>query len=507
MGRTEPSVGKPPASFRRDARAKRAKATTNKVVPAVLAAHPRARRGVEAAELIADPPPNVRGSAPRGHARAGSDDGVREGDKRKVGSGDGNDNTSGSRNGSAESNGNIKGPCISLCIADTLSTASSLLLVPSPSSPAAAAETTQETAQEQRRDLSNATARVGVLNMASPLAAGGGFLNGAAGQEEASLCARTTLLPSLRDEFYRLPEVGGVFTPDVLVFRGVGGRSAGSRGKTRGKGKEKGKGKGEEDEKEGGKGEKGEGRGGGDDEEAELLPKRERWFVDVVTAAMLRLPEVEVDEETGWASYASAQDRELAVRKMRGVLRIFASKGVKRVVLGAWGCGAYGNPVGEIARAWRKVLRGGAGIKEVNRENKEGQRKGKKGSKEKAVESWDGIERIVFAIKDAGMARAFATAFGEDLLDGYGDNEEEDGDLSDGESDEEDEKVKELRGKIRELELQVEQVRTPQLRSGLNSVLAGLRSQLPDHGDHTQHDTVDDENDKSSRDGVSGSED
>ena len=70
--------------------------------------------------------------------------------------------------------------------------------------------------------LTNTTSRVGILNMASPLTPGGGFLLGAQGQEEKSLCGRTTLLPSLHDRFYRLPELGVVFTRDVLVFRGPG---------------------------------------------------------------------------------------------------------------------------------------------------------------------------------------------------------------------------------------------------------------------------------------------
>ncbi len=84
--------------------------------------------------------------------------------------------------------------------------------------------------------------------MASPLRPGGGVLNGATSQEE-SLCARSTLLPSLREECYRLPEIGGICSPDVLVFRVPGA---------------------------------------GEDKE---LPKAERFYVDVVSSAMIRFPE------------------------------------------------------------------------------------------------------------------------------------------------------------------------------------------------------------------------
>ncbi|KAI1775831.1 hypothetical protein F4818DRAFT_389432 [Hypoxylon cercidicola] len=440
MGRTEPSAGRPPAGFRRDARAKRAKATINKVIPAVLAAHPRARKGVDASELIVDPPPPSSSSRNTPPSRSQK--------PSKKGHADEGEGEDGKEKGAAEES--KKGPRIALHVADTLAAAYSLLLVPAPSS-------------EQRRDLSNKEARVGILNMASPLSPGGGFLNGAASQEE-SLCGRTTLLPALRDGFYRLPELGVVFTPDVLVFRND------SPNKPKGKRARKGA-------EDGGYAEVEEVAGGdrGEDGEAPVLAKGDRWFVDVASAAMLRMPEIEVDEDSGWASYAGAADRELAVRKMRAVLRVFSAKGVRKVVLGAWGCGAYGNPVGEIARAWRKVLLGSGDSS---------QRKGKSGKREKAVESWESIEDVVFAIKDEGMARAFATAFGDDLE--RHDIDEEGLSESDEEEDAEDATVTELRDKVRDMELRIEQARTPQLRAGLNSVLAGLRSQLPGDEDSRQ---------------------
>ncbi|KAI0173181.1 hypothetical protein GGR52DRAFT_590354 [Hypoxylon sp. FL1284] len=444
MGRTEPSVGRPPAAFRRDVRAKRAKATLNKVIPAVLAAHPRARKGMEASELIVDPPPPDsppsqprRGPKPT-TKKAHADDGDT--------AGRGERRTAEEEEEEGESCKSRAGPRVLLRVADTLTAAYSLLLVPSPSP-----SSSSSSPADQRRDLSNREARVGILNMASPLSPGGGFLGGATGQEE-NLCGRTTLLPSLRDAFYRLPEVGAVFTPDVLVFRGLAAADA--------------------------------------DAEPPTQAKGDRWFVDTVSAAMLRMPEVDVDARSGWARYAAAADRELAARKMRAVLRVFRARGARRVVLGAWGCGAYGNPVGEIARAWRKVLlgsgggSGGGNNSSNNADLKNGGKKGGKKKKEKPADSWEGIEEVVFAIRDEGMARAFATAFGEDLLELW-DESEGGGDLSYEEDaeDAEDAKIKELRDKVRDMELRIEQARTPQLRAGLNSVLAGLRSQLPDGDD------------------------
>ncbi|OTB03855.1 hypothetical protein M426DRAFT_12148 [Hypoxylon sp. CI-4A] len=490
MGRTEPSVGRPPASFRRDVRAKRAKAIVNKVIPSMLAAHPRARRGVEASELIIDPAPASPASNSSTHHS------IEQGNRRsKKGDKPSTNHKNGTKHADetqtpAEPKRN--GPRISLRITDTLTAAHSLLLVPttSTSTSTPTPPSSSSPPEPQRRDLSNTTARVGILNMASPLTAGGGFLNGAAGQEEASLCTRTTLFPSLRDEFYRLPEVGVVFTPDVLVFRRVGSNCSGvpkRRSKSASGGGHGGDEIGQEAEVV------------DEEEELLLLPKRERWFLDVATAAMLRLPEIDVDAAaaTGFARYSDASDREMAGRKMRAVLRVFAARGVKRIVLGAWGCGAYGNPVGEIARAWRRVLLVGGG--KENGSTRRG--KGKKESKEKIADSWEGtIEEVVFAIRDAGMARPFALAFGEEFLDGYDGGEDEDG-LSDGdgeEEEEEDAKVKELREKIRELELRVEQAKTPQLQNGLNSVLVGLRNQLPDSDDGpSQLDSMSHEHSKS----------
>lgn len=98
---------------------------------------------------------------------------------------------------------------------------------------------------------------------------------------------RTTLLPSLKDEFYRLPELGAVYTPDVLVFR---------------------------------------------DESGEDLEKRDRWFVDCVSAAMLRMPETEVNEESGRGKYVNSSDRDTILQKMRLVMRVFQAKGARKVV-------------------------------------------------------------------------------------------------------------------------------------------------------------------------------
>lgn len=371
MGRTEPTVVLPPAAFRRDVRAKQAKATINRTIPALLASNTRARRGVDAAELIADPSLNSPAGSPK--------------TKDKV-----------------AASAPQQPLRIRLQVTDSLSAAAELA-----------------------KRNTNSNGKVAVLNMASPLVPGGGFVNGATSQEEF-LCLRTTLYPSLKDSFYRLPEIGAVYTPDVLVFR---------------------------------------------DKDANDLNKKDRFFVDVVSAGMLRFPDVEEapgDGNTdsgsvGQSLYVHSKDRELAIKKMRAVMRILQVKGARRVVMGAWGCGAYGNPVGEVAKAWKRVLFG--------------EKRKKKAGKAQMPESWDGIEEVVFAVSQRRTAVEFARHFGGNLV--VEDNGQEDIDDTDAGEDSS-HAVQELRSKITELEGQITQVRSTHLRAGLESVLEGLRKQLED---------------------------
>ena len=247
-----------------------------------------------------------------------------------------------------------------------------------------------------------------ILNMASPLRPGGGVLSGATSSEEF-LCARTTLLPSLKESFYRLPERGGIFSSDVLVLRNA--------------------------------------RGLGDAQGE--IPATQRWYVDVVSAAMLRFPELEGGEEEEGEKRLSRGDRREVEEKMRGVVRILAAKGVRRVVLGAWGCGAYGNPVRDIGEAWGAVLVG------------------------RKREVWMGAEEVVFAITERRMAEEFAQAFGGgvEVEEGPGRGEEE-------EEEEVDEVAEELRGKIVEMEGQMEKVWNADLKQRMGVILGGLKAQL-----------------------------
>ncbi|KAK4947524.1 hypothetical protein LTR10_013469 [Elasticomyces elasticus] len=364
MGRTQPSLGLAPPAQRKDARAKAAKITVNKTIPAILASSAKARKGVEGSTLIVDPAANGVKSGAKLPKKGENEDGADE----------------------VVANGRVK---VRVIVGDTLSVARTLSQ--------AVSHTGQSTKPKKN---------VAVLNMASPLLPGGGFVNGASAQEE-SLCFRTTLYPALRDEFYRLPEVGAVWTEDVCVFR---------------------------------------------DEAGNDLSKNERWWVDVISAGMLRFPDVEGDEGEE-PRYASAKDRDLAVRKVKCIMEILRSKGVERCVLGAWGCGAYGNPVGEVARAFQKVILG--------------DRKGN---------GCGDLKNIVFAIKERRMAIDFAGYLDKNLQ--VEEMARDQAEQIDEEDERDAEAIRELQEQISQLDVRIEQCKTPSLTASLETIRAGLKDQL-----------------------------
>lgn len=171
--------------------------------------------------------------------------------------------------------------------------------------------------------------KIAALNMASSYSPGGGFLHGALAQEEA-LCTRSTLYPSLSPSYYRIPELAAIYSPDILVF------SSSS---------------------------------------LDFLPKSEWFFTDVISVAALKQPETKLSEDRTRVVYEYEQDREVMVEKIRLIFQVARMRGIRRLVLGALGCGAYCNPAEEVARMFRKVILGD--------------------KKRKGVE---GVDEIVFAI-------------------------------------------------------------------------------------------------------------
>ena len=463
MGRTEKSQGLAPPAIRKDIRAKQARHIVNKVVPAILTSNARARRGADRSELITNPGPigtvgQERGSRDSARVEVGEETEYvkRKGQGRRKAKGarleeEEADGRNGEKSGdmgkdAGKGKGKAKGKKQNDALKEEISYLNSKTAVtPPPVLPSkqrsirivatdslTAAHMLShpslynESATSAPKQLSKKQPNTCILNMASPLRPGGGLLTGATSAEE-SLCARTTLLPSLKESFYRLPEYGGIYTHDVLVFR-----SALPLGDNAGE-----------------------------------LPPTERWYVDVISAGMLRFPELEGEEDE--EKRLSKKDREVVEAKIRGVLRIAEQKEVKGLVLGAWGIGAYGNPVKDIAKAFAKVLGVGSSSSAST---------GKKNSKSPSVgiEAFPAIEHIIFAIPNRKIASNFAAAFGGSIQveDGPGASSSDDDD-DDGE---EDEVAEELRNKIQEMEGQISKVWNPDLKARLSSILEGLKAQL-----------------------------
>ncbi len=152
-----------------------------------------------------------------------------------------------------------------------------------------------------------------VMNFANAHNPGGGFKLGANAQEEA-LCRCSTLYASITSKeaskmyLYNNTHLNSVesdymlYSPDVCVFR---------------------------------------------DEKCELL--EEPFMVSVVT-----LP---APNRHGAAMFATNQNvEETMTRRIRIMLRIAAKNGHKNLVLGAWGCGAFGNKPEDVSNYFKKVL-------------------------------------------------------------------------------------------------------------------------------------------------------
>ena len=152
-----------------------------------------------------------------------------------------------------------------------------------------------------------------VMNFANAHVPGGGFLMGATAQEEA-LCRCSTLYASIHSkvasEMYHYNNTSihqvesdyMLLSPQVLVFR---------------------------------------------NEKCELL-------TDPFTVGVITVP---APNRYGAAVFASGKlIRETFLRRIRIMLRVASQKGFDTLVLGAWGCGAFGNNPKDVAGYFHQVL-------------------------------------------------------------------------------------------------------------------------------------------------------
>jgi uncharacterized protein (TIGR02452 family) len=155
-----------------------------------------------------------------------------------------------------------------------------------------------------------------VLNLASELSPGGGWSNGAFAQEECifirstydlSLNSRHNLDPG-RKWRYPIPLLGGIYSPDVLIFRG------------------------------------------GKNERYRIWNHKDFVYLDFVAVAALRRPKL---TPTG---RFTDHDAGITKEKMRTILRIAWVTGHSTLLLGGIGCGVFRNPPRHVAELFKAVF-------------------------------------------------------------------------------------------------------------------------------------------------------
>jgi len=155
-----------------------------------------------------------------------------------------------------------------------------------------------------------------VLNLASEFNPGGGWTNGSLAQEEC-IFLRSTYDLSLNSRHnidrartwsYPIPQVGGIYSPDVLIFRG------------------------------------------GPDDRYRIWKWKEWVYLDFVAVAALRRPKLMTNRRF------TDRDAEITKEKIRAVLRIGWMTGHSVLLLGALGCGAFRNPPWQVAELFKTVF-------------------------------------------------------------------------------------------------------------------------------------------------------
>lgn len=156
---------------------------------------------------------------------------------------------------------------------------------------------------------------VAVLNMANANHAGGGWQHGALAQEEA-ICYRSSLAKTLHRKHYPIPDDAAIYSPTVMIIR--------------------------DNLKNG----------------HNLLDFRDPsqlHVISVISCAAVCQPFLKKDA-SGGPAYRDQKDVKLMKEKMRVILRTTIRNKHRQVVLGALGCGAFGNPRHVVAAMWKEVL-------------------------------------------------------------------------------------------------------------------------------------------------------
>lgn len=172
--------------------------------------------------------------------------------------------------------------------------------------------------------------RIAVLNFASASNPGGGVKNGSSAQEE-SLCRCSTLYPcldsrSMWEQFYDVNRGAGnvlhtdacIYSPDVVICKT-------------------------------------------DSDSPGRLPQYKWVYVDVITCAAPNLrekPSNAYNLEKGRATEITNEELySIHLSRARHILHIAVANGIDKLVLGAFGCGAFKNEPKAVANAYKYALK------------------------------------------------------------------------------------------------------------------------------------------------------
>ena len=158
--------------------------------------------------------------------------------------------------------------------------------------------------------------KIGVLNFASAKNPGGGVLQGARSQEE-SICRTSTLYPCLNTEFlkenyysYHKDKKRGysdriIYIPNIIVFKSD------------------------------------------DDVFSEIMEKNKWYNVDIISCAAHNQKAYNLDYENL---------KKLNYNKLKAIIECAAENNIDNLILGAFGCGAFGNDPKMVSKIFKRIL-------------------------------------------------------------------------------------------------------------------------------------------------------
>lgn len=255
----------------------------------------------------------------------------------------------------------------SMAAAQRLASSSSSTSTPTPSSSTSHPTTTSNsptaTATTSASPAASASGRICVLNFASARHVGGGYLTGAKAQEE-DVCRVSALYSSLlcAPDFYNAHKARGaenlryshrmVYSPDVPVFRdagggGSGGAAAGASSPNSADGGVSSTAGGSGGGGGAVNGGSGGSRGGGNP----LLARP--YLVDILTSPAPNATALRQNLPS------AASNLEGILRERAGrILALALEHGADTIVMGAWGCGVFGNDLTTVLSVFKGWLEG-----------------------------------------------------------------------------------------------------------------------------------------------------